>query len=146
MPRLSNDTFNPAHNLGYSGCCRKPRAWRWPSAPANRCAIPRSAFDVALVAREYQQRPAPFPARVQGNVVTLKLTCYEFWDDYKAKKAPRRDTVSVTPLDQQKILMNGKSYIRCKPIAGTAPRSPAPCFNIASNFIAMPLCPGCDSA
>ena len=47
-------------------------------------------------------------ALVAGNVITLKLTCYEFWDDYKAKKSPRRDTVAVTPLDQQKILMNGK--------------------------------------
>jgi hypothetical protein len=26
-------------------------------------------------------------ALVAGNVITLKLTCYEFWDDYKAKKA-----------------------------------------------------------
>jgi hypothetical protein len=50
----------------------------------------------------------------QGNVITLRLTCYEFWDDYKAKKNPRRDTVTMTPLDQQKILMNGKPYIRCK--------------------------------
>jgi hypothetical protein len=23
----------------------------------------------------------------KGNVISLKLTCYEFWDDYKAKKA-----------------------------------------------------------
>ena len=53
-------------------------------------------------------------ALVAGHVITLKLTCYEFWDDYKAKKSPRRDTVVVTPLDQQKILMNGKPYIRCK--------------------------------
>jgi hypothetical protein len=53
-------------------------------------------------------------ALVAGNVITLKLTCYEFWDDYKTKKSPRRDTVAVTPLDQQKILMNGKPCIRCK--------------------------------
>jgi hypothetical protein len=50
----------------------------------------------------------------QGNLITLQLTCYEFWDDYKAKKSPRRDAVTVTPLDRQKILMNGKPYIRCK--------------------------------
>ena len=50
----------------------------------------------------------------QGNLITLRLTCYEFWDDYKAKKSPRRDTVTVTPLDRQKILMNGKPYMRCK--------------------------------
>jgi hypothetical protein len=50
----------------------------------------------------------------QGNVITMRLSCYEFWDDYKAKKNPRRDTVTVTPLDPQKILMNGKPYTRCK--------------------------------
>jgi hypothetical protein len=50
----------------------------------------------------------------KGNVTTLKLTCFEFWDDYKGKKSPRRDTVTVTPVDPQKILMNGKSYLRCK--------------------------------
>jgi len=50
----------------------------------------------------------------QGNLITLKLTCYEFWDDYKAKKSPRRDSVTVTPLDRKKILMNGKTYMRCK--------------------------------
>ena len=50
----------------------------------------------------------------KGNVTRLKLTCFEFWDDYKARKSPRRDTVAVTVLDQQKILMNGSSYIRCR--------------------------------
>ena len=50
----------------------------------------------------------------RDNVTTLKLTCYEFWDDYKAKKDPRRDTIAVTVVDPQKILMNGKSFIRCK--------------------------------
>ena len=32
----------------------------------------------------------------KGNVTTLKLICFEFWDDYKSKKSPRRDTVAVT--------------------------------------------------
>jgi hypothetical protein len=53
-------------------------------------------------------------AIVAGNVITLKLTCNEFWDDHKAKKSPRRGRVMVTPLDQQKILMSGKPCIRCK--------------------------------
>lgn len=50
----------------------------------------------------------------KGNAAKLKLTCFEFWDDYKAKKNPRRDIVTVAPLDQNRILMNGASYIRCK--------------------------------
>jgi hypothetical protein len=29
-------------------------------------------------------------ALVAGNVITLKLTCYEFWDDYKPKKPAAR--------------------------------------------------------
>ena len=50
----------------------------------------------------------------KGEVTTLKLTCFEFWDDYRAKKSPRRDTVTVTVLDQGRIRINGASYIRCR--------------------------------
>ena len=49
-----------------------------------------------------------------ANVTTLKLTCYEFWEFYKAKKEPRRDTVTVTPKGRDRIVMNGSSYIRCR--------------------------------
>lgn len=49
-----------------------------------------------------------------GNAITLKLTCFEFWDDYRAKKSPRRDTVTVTMLDQNNIRINGAAYIRCR--------------------------------
>lgn len=70
-------------------------------------------------------RPAPLYVQYENhcridshatkdNVTTLKLTCYEFWDDYKATKNPQRDIIAVTVVDPQKILMNGKSYIRCK--------------------------------
>jgi len=50
----------------------------------------------------------------KGNVTTLKLTCFEFWADYKAKKNSRRETVTVTVLDQSRIRINGASYIRCR--------------------------------
>jgi len=50
----------------------------------------------------------------KGNATKLKLTCFEFWDDYRAKKNPRRDTVAITPLDQDRIHINGAAYIRCR--------------------------------
>ena len=50
----------------------------------------------------------------KGDVATLKLTCFEFWQDYKAKKNSRRETVTVTVLDQSRIRINGASYIRCR--------------------------------
>jgi hypothetical protein len=50
----------------------------------------------------------------KGKVTTLKLICFEFWDDYKAKKSPRRDTVTVTPLDANRIRINGAAHIRCR--------------------------------
>ncbi|MDB5582522.1 MAG: hypothetical protein JWR80_7698, partial [Bradyrhizobium sp.] len=50
----------------------------------------------------------------KGNVTTLKLTCFEFWDDYKAKKNPRRGTVTVTAVDQNSIRISGAAYIRCR--------------------------------
>jgi hypothetical protein len=50
----------------------------------------------------------------KGNAATLKLTCFEFWDDYRAKKSPCRDTVTVTPLDQNRIRINDAAYIRCR--------------------------------
>jgi hypothetical protein len=46
----------------------------------------------------------------KGNAATL--TCFEFWDDYRAKKSPRRDTVTVTSVDQNRIRINGAAYIR----------------------------------
>lgn len=48
----------------------------------------------------------------KGDVTTL--TCFEFWDDYRAKKNSRRDTVTVSVLDQARIRINGDSYIRCR--------------------------------
>jgi hypothetical protein len=51
---------------------------------------------------------------IRGNTTTLKLTCFEFWDDYRAKKKPRRDTVTVTALDQNSIRINGAAYIQCR--------------------------------
>jgi hypothetical protein len=50
----------------------------------------------------------------KDDVTTLKLTCFEFWEDYKAKKNSRRDTVTVTVLDPSWIRINGASYIRCR--------------------------------
>ena len=50
----------------------------------------------------------------KGNVTTLQLTCFEFWDDYKAKKNPQRVTVTITPLDQDRIRIDGAAYIRCR--------------------------------
>ena len=50
----------------------------------------------------------------KGNITTLKLTCFEFWDDYRAKKNARRDSVTITPLDQDRIRINGAAYIRCR--------------------------------
>jgi len=50
----------------------------------------------------------------RGNATTLKLTCFEFWDDYRAKKNRRRDTVTVTSVDQNRIRINGAAYIRCR--------------------------------
>jgi hypothetical protein len=49
-----------------------------------------------------------------GNVTTLKLTCFEFWDDYTAKKNSWRDTATVTVLDRNSIDINGAAYIRCR--------------------------------
>lgn len=50
----------------------------------------------------------------RGNATTLKLTCFEFWDDYKARKNPRHDTINMTVLDQNSIRLNGAAYIRCR--------------------------------
>jgi hypothetical protein len=50
----------------------------------------------------------------EGNVTRLKLTCFEFWDDYKAKKNPRPATVTITPLDQGRIRIDGAVYVKCR--------------------------------
>ena len=50
----------------------------------------------------------------RGNATTLKLTCFEFRDDYRAKKNSRRDTVMVTSVDQNRIRINGAAYNQVK--------------------------------
>jgi hypothetical protein len=73
---------------------------------------------------------------IKGNVATLKLTCFEFWDDYKAKKRSRRDTVTVTSLDRQRILMNGKSLHSAQEVRALRARSttsPRPASNTSDN-------------
>ena len=50
----------------------------------------------------------------RGNATTLKLTCFEFWDDYRAKKNPLRDAVTVTSVDQNKDSHQRHCHIRCR--------------------------------
>jgi hypothetical protein len=123
IPRLSNDTFNAARNLGCFGCSRKPGGWRRLPYDKDGYGLlqlraqlgSNSKTSLAFGPRADRRPPAIWPAErplccrsKKGNVVTLKLTCYEFRNDYKAGKCPRHDMVAVTSLDQQGIPMNSK--------------------------------------
>jgi hypothetical protein len=63
---------------------------------------------------QYQNHCRVDSHATKGNVTTLQLTCFEFWDDYRAKKNPRRDTVTMTMVDQNNIRINNAAYIRCR--------------------------------
>ena len=124
--QAANATPKGAKAVNPSAATKQPWEGLW-ARTAGECRNRESADSKTMTDLQGSEngRPAPLydqhenHCRVdsharQGKVITLKLTCYEFWDDYKAKKSPRRDSVTVTPLDRKKILMNGKTYMRCK--------------------------------
>ena len=49
-----------------------------------------------------------------GATVKLSLVCYEFWDDYRADKDSRRESVTLANLGKSRLRMDGKSYVRCR--------------------------------
>ena len=49
-----------------------------------------------------------------GATVKLSLVCYEFWDDYRADKDSRRESVALASLGKSRLKMDGKSYVRCR--------------------------------
>ena len=46
--------------------------------------------------------------------LTLGVTCYEFWDDYKKNIEPRKATYKLAQGPNGTIKIDGKSYLRCK--------------------------------
>jgi hypothetical protein len=100
-PPPSDDGAGKAFSQGWR-CFRNGErlAGLFCAAPQLRPAVPNSHYRVDSRSNKC-------------NVITAKLTGYEFWDDDEAKKFVVR-YIAVTPLDQQKILTIGKSYIQRK--------------------------------
>ncbi len=48
-----------------------------------------------------------------GAGAKLSLRCYEFWDDYRANRNQRRETVTLATLGRNRLRMGGKTYVRC---------------------------------
>lgn len=50
-----------------------------------------------------------------GSGVTLRLTCHEFWDDFRARKNPQRETVVIQPGSPGTLSIGGAKFVRCRP-------------------------------
>jgi hypothetical protein len=74
------------------------------------CVARRSDND-----RSMRNAPWPTSSSLKAGTPLCYLTILPGSPKTSARsQSPRRDTVTMTPFDQQKILMNDKPYIRCK--------------------------------
>jgi hypothetical protein len=48
-----------------------------------------------------------------GSDMTVKATCYEFWDDYKKKVNGTKETIKLSVVSKDQLRINGKQYRRC---------------------------------
>jgi hypothetical protein len=53
--------------------------------------------------------------RIRGNAsrIVLDNTCFEFWEQFEAKKSGSRETTQISARDWLSISINGKQYVRC---------------------------------
>src|SRR5882724_11718855 len=49
-----------------------------------------------------------------GDGMTLSVTCFEFWDNFKKGIEPRKATFKLSPGANGTIKIDGKAYLRCK--------------------------------
>ena len=49
-----------------------------------------------------------------GDGLTLSVTCFEFWDNFKKNIEPRKATFKLAPGANRTIKIDGKTYFRCK--------------------------------
>jgi len=49
-----------------------------------------------------------------GDGLTLAVTCFEFWDNFKKNIEPRKATFKLAPGTNGTIKIDGKTYYRCK--------------------------------
>lgn len=48
-----------------------------------------------------------------GNDTTLKVACFEFWDDFRKKVGPRMATIRLSQVSKDALKIDGKPYLRC---------------------------------
>jgi len=51
---------------------------------------------------------------VVGDGLTLSVTCFEFWDNFKKNIEPRKATFKLAPGPNGTIKIDGKTHFRCK--------------------------------
>lgn len=94
---------------------------------ARECAIdegPSSRMFIDLGARE-KDKPAPIVDRYEnhcrvlgvnqaGASYSLRLRCYEFWDDYRANQNSSRSTMKIIVRSANALIIDGAAHVRCK--------------------------------
>lgn len=58
----------------------------------------------------------------EGKNIRLSLTCYEFWEEFNARKNGRRVGVRISDVSAKGLSIDGRKYRMCKRQAGV-PRS-----------------------
>lgn len=50
----------------------------------------------------------------KGPATKLALTCFEFWDDWRANRGARRESATLLPVDAKTLKIDGRRYVRCR--------------------------------
>ena len=50
----------------------------------------------------------------KGPATKLALTCFEFWDDWRANRGARRESATLLPVDARTLKIDGRRYVRCR--------------------------------
>jgi hypothetical protein len=48
-----------------------------------------------------------------GDIRTLTLSCHEFWEEFRKRTSPTRESVRLEQRGAQSLRIDGKTYVRC---------------------------------
>jgi hypothetical protein len=81
--------------------------------PNTRTLIATKGTKVGPLFDQYENHCRIMRIQPGSRGYRLSLVCYEFWEYFEKRKDPRNVTVNLVVQTPQRILMDGKKYVRC---------------------------------
>ena len=81
--------------------------------PNTRTLIATKGTKVGPLFDQYENHCRIMKVQPGSSGYRLSLVCYEFWEDFGKKKGSRNVTVTLAVQTPQRMIMDGKKYVRC---------------------------------